>query len=111
MTLDESSRPLNNLSVHHNLHKKISFFKQKTYTKTYVCVKNSNYCSDSWLPGKCGGEASRQCCGEDKYPNTDLGKKLGAIIFSLIKVEIYRKMPPCPIRQHKHQLPTWWQTS
>ena len=48
-------------------------------------MQNSNYCSDSWLPDKCGGDSNRQCCGKDKYPNTDLGKKLEVINFFLLK--------------------------
>ena len=44
-------------------------------------MHNSNYCSEIWLPGKCGGDSSRQCCGKDEDPNTDLGKKLEFINF------------------------------
>ena len=58
-------------------------------------MHNSNYCSDSWLPDKCGGDSNRQCCGKDKYPNTDLGKKLEVINFFFIKRLKY--IEECPL--------------
>merc|ERR1712130_704007 len=28
------------------------------------CMHNTNYCTDSWHSGKCGGDSARQCCAK-----------------------------------------------